>query len=329
MAISIKAKTEDRGVFMGSGIDALRVRPSDGLNLTIVAGYASVGGVVVEIAPFETITISMNDGDRDRTDVVALVVRTDVDGNKTPLLEVFTDKSLATWVSDVDMVPLAEVNVKPRVPMLGEESIKDCRQGVPAGVSFWETEDSRPLGVTAGTVGWNDALSTLEVWNGSQWQPLATAAGTEVHKHDGGDITGIVPDARFADGSKGPLDRPAFGPGPWHAVYVNGDGQFMRNSSSAKYKKNIQTYVCDAADVTELRTVMYDREDSDVRNELGLIAEEVAEVFPEVVIFDEQGEPDGVDYARLVLPLINTVTDQQRRIDALERAFAEYITEED
>lgn len=51
---------------------------------------------------------------------------------------------------------------------------------------------------------------------------------------------------------------------------------------------------------------------------LGVIAEQVAEVFPVAVTRDKEGLPDGVDVMALVAGLIQAVKDQQARIEVLE-----------
>jgi homoserine acetyltransferase len=48
----------------------------------------------------------------------------------------------------------------------------------------------------------------------------------------------------------------------------------------------------------------------------GLIAEEVAKVYPELVIRGEKGRIDGVRYDELAPMLLNEMQQQQRRIDA-------------
>ena len=52
---------------------------------------------------------------------------------------------------------------------------------------------------------------------------------------------------------------------------------------------------------------------------IGLIAEEVAEVMPEMVNYDKYGRPDGVHYAMLVAPLIAEVKKLRDRVAELER----------
>ena len=51
---------------------------------------------------------------------------------------------------------------------------------------------------------------------------------------------------------------------------------------------------------------------ADGKHDIGLIAEEVGEVIPEVVAYEENGkDAKSVDYARLVAVLIEAVKEQQ------------------
>lgn len=51
---------------------------------------------------------------------------------------------------------------------------------------------------------------------------------------------------------------------------------------------------------------------------LGVIAEQVAQVFPPAVVNDESGQPEGVDVVALVTGLIHEVRGLRDRVDALE-----------
>ncbi|MBI1956107.1 MAG: tail fiber domain-containing protein [Acidobacteria bacterium] len=58
---------------------------------------------------------------------------------------------------------------------------------------------------------------------------------------------------------------------------------------------------------------------ADGRHDIGLIAEEVGEVVPEVVAYEENGvDAKSVDYARLVSVLIEAVKEQQAQIRQLQ-----------
>ena len=55
---------------------------------------------------------------------------------------------------------------------------------------------------------------------------------------------------------------------------------------------------------------------------IGLIAEDVAAVWPEFVDYDSEGRPDGVHYAMLVAPLIGVAKNHGDRIKDLESQIA-------
>lgn len=82
--------------------------------------------------------------------------------------------------------------------------------------------------------------------------------------------------------------------------------QLLRVSSGRRYKTDIERYLPEAARalVKELRPVGYRslcEADDPRRNSIGLIAEDVAEVCPELVTFNRNGRPESVHLA--VLPL--------------------------
>ena len=66
-----------------------------------------------------------------------------------------------------------------------------------------------------------------------------------------------------------------------------------------------------------MRPVTYNNIGSQ-NTELGLIAEEVANVYPEFVQYDENGEPVGVHYSRLTAALIGAVKELNNRLEKLE-----------
>ena len=69
--------------------------------------------------------------------------------------------------------------------------------------------------------------------------------------------------------------------------------------------------------VLRLRGVSYAWKGSGERG-IGLIAEEVGEVVPEVVAYEEDSEyATSVDYARLVAVLIEAIKEQQEELDEL------------
>jgi hypothetical protein len=86
--------------------------------------------------------------------------------------------------------------------------------------------------------------------------------------------------------------------------------------SSMAYKDNIRTYGNALETVNKLRGVKFDWKDSG-KPSVGLIAEEVEKVVPEVVAHNE-GYATGVNYASLVGVLVEAVKEQQGTIQKQE-----------
>jgi hypothetical protein len=91
-------------------------------------------------------------------------------------------------------------------------------------------------------------------------------------------------------------------------------------SSSERYKDNIEGVAekMGLEVITDLRPVTFTYKEGDGRTKLGLIAEEVHEVLPEVVNYDEEGRPDSIDYETLVINLVKAIQQQQIQIDELQ-----------
>jgi hypothetical protein len=105
------------------------------------------------------------------------------------------------------------------------------------------------------------------------------------------------------------------------ALTVNGNltvnGTITENSS-IKLKENVKTSEGNLEKVVNLRPVTYNKIGSQT-TELGLIAEEVAEVYPEFVQYDENGDPIGVHYSRLTAALIGAVKELTNQVQELNK----------
>lgn len=90
------------------------------------------------------------------------------------------------------------------------------------------------------------------------------------------------------------------------------------NYSSERWKENIQPIDNALAKVKALRGVSFAWK-ADGKHDIGMIAEEVGEVIPEVVVYEDNGkDAQSLDYARLVAVLVEAIKEQQKRIEALE-----------
>lgn len=84
--------------------------------------------------------------------------------------------------------------------------------------------------------------------------------------------------------------------------------------SSRRWKTNIQTLHGALRKVEQLRGVSYDLK-ANGQHEVGVIAEEVGAVVPELVTYEENGkDARGVDYSRLTALLIEATKEQQALI---------------
>jgi hypothetical protein len=110
------------------------------------------------------------------------------------------------------------------------------------------------------------------------------------------------------------------------AVYVNSSGRLGTVTSSRRFKEEIQ----DMGDVTDnlmkLRPVTFYYKPEYANGprllQYGLIAEEVAEVYPDLVQYSETGEPNTVYYQFVNAMLLNEVQKQHKKIEALEGELA-------
>lgn len=108
-----------------------------------------------------------------------------------------------------------------------------------------------------------------------------------------------------------------------YAVWVGNDGTFHlgRATSSIRYKTNVREHYTDPANLLALKPVIFDRKDGSTKDEFGLIAEQVAEHFPELVTWFD-GQIDGVRYDLLAVALLSVVKAQDARLTALENTVA-------
>ena len=193
---------------------------------------------------------------------------------------------------------------------------------------------------------WVQVGAQTTTWDSVSGKPSTFPPST--HTHPGSAITSAVANATNAteathaaqaDGSQYGWTNTVAGT-EFYALWVGNDGgyHFGRNTSSLKYKENVRdATVADA--VLNLRPVVYDRkatfkypelEDGTrlegppqmfpgAKDEMGLIAEEVNPVLPQIVT-TYGGEIDGVRYDLLGVALLPVVQQQAKDIAALKQA---------
>jgi hypothetical protein len=98
----------------------------------------------------------------------------------------------------------------------------------------------------------------------------------------------------------------------------NSMNQISACSSSLRYKTNIANLHSGLNLINRLRPVTFDWKESKA-HDLGLVAEEVAEVEPLLVTHNDKGQIEGVKYDRISAVLINAIKEQQAQIEAMRK----------
>jgi hypothetical protein len=117
------------------------------------------------------------------------------------------------------------------------------------------------------------------------------------------------------------------------AVYVNGSGQLGTTTSSRRFKEEISDMGNASDGLLKLRPVSFvykpEYDDGSRLRQYGLIAEEVGEIYPDLVAYDKDGQPATVRHHFVNAMLLNevqkqhrTIESQKERIDLLEERLA-------
>jgi hypothetical protein len=114
------------------------------------------------------------------------------------------------------------------------------------------------------------------------------------------------------------LDLDTLGSGGGTPVCRNNTFVLSFCSSSRRYKSNILPLSAGLDLIHKLQPVSFDWK-SDHSADVGLVAEEVAEVEPRLVTYNEKGDIEGVKYDRITVVLIKAIKEQQALIEAQNR----------
>jgi len=118
------------------------------------------------------------------------------------------------------------------------------------------------------------------------------------------------------------------------AVYIDSNGQLGTITSSVRFKEDVESMGEASEALMKLRPVTFHYkapyDDGTHLLQYGLIAEEVAKVFPDLVQYDQQGKPFTVRYHEINTMLLNElqkqhgkVAEQQAEVTRLRSQLAE------
>jgi trimeric autotransporter adhesin len=102
------------------------------------------------------------------------------------------------------------------------------------------------------------------------------------------------------------------------AVYIDSNGQLGVKKSSRRFKMDIRSLGTTSEKILNLRPVTFRYKQADEKGDhprqYGLIAEEVAKVFPDLVQYDKEGKPFTVNFDSLTPLLLGEVQRQQAQL---------------
>ena len=97
-------------------------------------------------------------------------------------------------------------------------------------------------------------------------------------------------------------------------------------SSSIRYKDNViklpQRYI---ESIYELNPVEFTLKTSPNKRQVGLIAEQVDEILPEIVIRNIENRIEGIDYQQLIAPMIEILKDYKLRLNQIENNINKHL----
>jgi len=111
-------------------------------------------------------------------------------------------------------------------------------------------------------------------------------------------------------------------------VIIDSDGQLGTSNSSRRFKKDIKPMHQTSEVILALKPVTFHYKDQDTKKaahtpQFGLIAEEVAEVNPDLVVRDAEGEPLTVRYDAVNTMLLNEFLKEHKKVEELQATVAQ------
>jgi hypothetical protein len=109
-------------------------------------------------------------------------------------------------------------------------------------------------------------------------------------------------------------------------VIVNAGGRLGTTTSSVRYKDDVRDIGADSEGLMDLRPVVFKYKpefDSSGLRQYGLIAEEVAQIYPELVAYDEQGRPQAIRSQLFDGLFLNEIQKQHRKLETQETTISE------
>jgi hypothetical protein len=179
------------------------------------------------------------------------------------------------------------------------------------------------------TVLGNNAGSNIV--DGSGNSVIGSDAGSGIVHANGVMVIGNVPGISSVFGEKDSscyiqniYNEPIGGAGVPHAVWVDADGTLGLMPSSRRFKHDIKPMDRASETLYGLKPVTFQyNSDEKGRPQYGLIAEEVAEISPDLILRDNKGEILSVRYEQINAMLLNEFLKEHRKNEEQEKTIVE------
>ncbi len=173
----------------------------------------------------------------------------------------------------------------------------------------------------------NSAFGSVALYNntGSENTAIGGAAGDLLTTGSGNVCIGANVHGVQGESNTTRIRNIYFSVATTRAVYVNNDDKIGTLSSSRRYKEEIQAMDQASETLFALKpvTFRYKKEIDPARAlSFGLIAEEVAEISPELITRDKEGKPETVRYEAVNAMLLNEFLKEHRNVEKLEGVVA-------
>jgi len=115
------------------------------------------------------------------------------------------------------------------------------------------------------------------------------------------------------------------GSGKGYDFLANGPGTNYGSISSIRWKRDIRPIDNPLEKVTQLRGVYFNWDaEHGGQHDVGMIAEEVGNILPEIVEYEENGtDATGMDYSKLTPLLVEAVKTLKTEVDQLQKENAD------
>ena len=114
------------------------------------------------------------------------------------------------------------------------------------------------------------------------------------------------------------------------AVYIDANGQLGTVTSSRRFKNEIKTMGNVSDKLLKLRPVTFRYKSADSKGghplQYGLIAEDVAKVFPDLVQYDKQGKPFTIYYHLITPMILNELQKSAKKVESVQASHKVEVT---